>query len=138
MGKTIQKLTFADKFDRALSAKKAADPGYGVRTIARAMAKGDPKRVETIRRLLNKYRPKVDGRPPEVSPTEPTRHEIEAAMGLELDSLKPDGDDDEEDDPAMKLRRIRAELVLLGREDLADDLRQLSSAHVIVQQEERL
>jgi hypothetical protein len=126
--RTLQKLTFADKFEQALNDKKASSPNYGIRTVARAMAKGDRDRVETIRRLLNKYRGKADGRKAEVTPSEPTRHEIEAAMGLERDSLKPDGDDDEEADPAMKLRRIRAELMLLGREDLADDLRDLASA----------
>jgi len=122
MGKTRtrQRHTFADKFRAALAAKKKDDPNYGVRTVARGLARGDRARVDTIRRRLNKYLG-----PEAITPTEPTRHEIEAIMGLDRDALKPDGDDEEED-PAMRLRRIRAELVLLGREDLADDLKLLT------------
>lgn len=37
-----------------------------------------------------------------------------------------EAEDDEEADPAMRIRRIRAELVLHGRDDLADDLFRLT------------
>lgn len=83
---------FADKFEAALTAKKQDDPNYGVRTLARDLAGGDKERIETIRRRLNKYRPKPGGGAAEVAPTEPTRHDIEVAMGLDRDSLAPEAD----------------------------------------------
>lgn len=50
---------------------------------------------------------------------------IAEALGVTVDDLY--GTDEEEADPAMALRRIRAELVLLGRDDLANDLQQLAA-----------
>lgn len=82
--------TFGEKFEQALEDKKKTEPGYGLRTLARKLAKDDPAKVEVIRRRLHKYRPKPGGGAAEVAPTEPTRHELEAAMGLERDALKPD------------------------------------------------
>jgi len=85
--------TFAEKFERALEEKRREIPGYGLRTLARLLAKDDPKNTEIIRRRLNKYRPKPgSGGAAEVAPTEPSRHEIEAAMGLERDALRPEAD----------------------------------------------
>lgn len=81
--------TFADKFEKALAEKREKDPAYGLRTLARKLAKDDPRQTEIIRRRLNKYRPKPGGGA-EVAPTEPTRREIEKAMGLRRDTLKPD------------------------------------------------
>jgi hypothetical protein len=82
--------TFADKFEKALAERRAVDPKFGLRTLAKQLAKDDPARAETIRRRLNKYRPKPGGGAAEVAPTEPTRWEIEDALGLERDALKPD------------------------------------------------
>lgn len=84
--------SFADKFEEALASKKQEDPSYGLRTLARELAGGDPQRMEVIRRRLNKYRPKPGGGAAEVAPTEPTRHDIEDAMGLDRDALAPDVD----------------------------------------------
>jgi hypothetical protein len=87
-------ITFADKFEMALAEKRAEQDGYGLRTLARTLAKDDPKQTEIIRRRLNKYRPKKppNAGPAEVTPTAPTRWEIEEAMGLERDALAPDLD----------------------------------------------
>jgi transcriptional regulator with XRE-family HTH domain len=41
-----------------------------------------------------------------------------------------EGDDDEEVDPLLRIRRIRAELVLHGRDDLAEDLLRLARGWV--------
>lgn len=82
--------TFAQKFEEALREAREAKPGFGLRTLARQMAKDDPKQTEIIRRRLNKYRPKPGGGAAEVTPTEPTRREIERELGLVMDSLKPD------------------------------------------------
>lgn len=96
MRQTCAKLTwhmvesFGEKFEEALAEKKQANPTYGLRTLARDLADGDPHQTEIIRRRLNKYRPPKGGGNAKVSPTEPTRREIEAALGLEIDSLKPD------------------------------------------------
>lgn len=85
--------TFAEKFEKALEERRERDPGFGLRTLARNLAKGDPDRAETIRRRLNKYRPKPgNGGSAEVAPTEPSRREIERAMGLDVDALAPDKD----------------------------------------------
>lgn len=81
--------TFGEKFEQALAEKRQADPGYGLRTLARALADGDVAKAETIRRRLNKYRPPKGGGAAEVKPTDPTRWEIERAMGLEQDTLAP-------------------------------------------------
>lgn len=90
MGTTSTTGTFADKFEEALRDLREREPGYGLRTLARKLAKDDPKLTETIRRRLNKYRPKPSGGAAEVAPTASTRQEIEDAMGLERDALKPD------------------------------------------------
>lgn len=90
MGTTSTAGTFAEKFEEALEALREREPGYGLRTLARKLAKEDPDRIETIRRRLNKYRPRPGGGAAEVAPTEPTRREIEEAMGLEQDALRPD------------------------------------------------
>lgn len=82
--------TFGEKFEQALEEKKKTEPGYGLRTLARKLAQDDPAKVEIIRRRLHKYRPRPGGGAAEVTPTEPTRHELEAAMGLDQDALKPD------------------------------------------------
>jgi hypothetical protein len=82
--------TFAEKFERALDAKRQEDERFGLRTLARRLAKDDPQQAEIIRRRLHKYRPPKGGGSAEVAPTEPTRHEIEAALGLPPDSLKPE------------------------------------------------
>lgn len=37
-----------------------------------------------------------------------------------------EAEDDEEEDPVLRIRRIRAELVLHGRDDLAEDLLRLT------------
>lgn len=85
--------TFAEKFEEALEEKRRETPGWGLRTLARELADDDPDRAEVIRRRLNKYRPKPgSGGAAEVRPTEPTRREIENALGLETDSLAPDPD----------------------------------------------
>lgn len=85
--------TFAEKFEEALAQKRSKDSTYGLRTLARKLAKDDPEAIETIRRRLNKYRPKPGrGGAGEVAPTEPTRREIEKAMGLKRDALAPDKD----------------------------------------------
>lgn len=84
--------TFGEKFEEALGEKRAADPQYGLRTLARHLADGDPAKAETIRRRLNKYRPPKGGGAAEVKPTDPTRREIEKAMGLEVDALAPEPD----------------------------------------------
>lgn len=90
--------TFAEKFEEALEDRRQREPGFGVRTLARELATdeltgiADPKKIETIRRRLNKYRPKPGGGAAEVAPTEPTRREIERHMRLDLDALKPDED----------------------------------------------
>lgn len=93
MGTTSTAGTFAEKFEEALRDLREREPGYGLRTLARTLAKDDHERIETIRRRLNKYRPKPGGGAAEVAPTEPTRHEIEKAMGLEQDALRPEHDD---------------------------------------------
>lgn len=85
--------TFAEKFEEALDAKRLAEPGYGLRTLARRIAKDDPQKTKTVLRRLQKYRPKPGGGAAEVSPTEPTRREIERAMDLQNDALKPDETD---------------------------------------------
>lgn len=82
--------TFGEKFEAALAEKRAQDEKYGLRTLARKLADNDPHQTEIIRRRLNKYRPPKGGGAAEVAPTEPTRREIEDAMGLERDSLAPD------------------------------------------------
>lgn len=82
--------TFAEKFEQALADKREKDPTYGLRTLARKLAKDDPEQMETIRRRLHKYRPPKGGGAAEVKPTEPTRREIEKAMGLKRDALAPD------------------------------------------------
>lgn len=84
--------TFAEKFEDALDERKQETKGWGLRTLARKLADNDPERTEIIRRRLNKYRPKPGGGAAETAPTDPTRHEIEKAMGLKRDSLKPDAD----------------------------------------------
>ncbi len=89
MGDTAPK-TFAEKFEEALERQKQADPDFGLRTLARKLAKDDPRNTETIRRRLHKYRPPKGGGTAEVAPTEPTRWEIEDALGLGRDSLAPD------------------------------------------------
>ncbi len=83
--------TFAEKFEQALQERRQEDPNYGLRTIARKLADNDPHQTEIIRRRLNKYRPKPsNGGAAKVAPTEPTRREIEDAMGLDQDALKPE------------------------------------------------
>lgn len=82
--------TFADKFEQALAEKREREPGYGLRTLARTLADNDPHQMEIVRRRLHKYRPPKGGGSAKVSPTEPTRREIEAALGLEVDALKPE------------------------------------------------
>lgn len=49
---------------------------------------------------------------------------LAGALGVTIESLYGDGDDDEED-ALSRLRRVRAELVLAGRDDLAADLLKL-------------
>lgn len=51
--------------------------------------------------------------------------------------LEEDSSDDEEGDPMARVRRIRAELVLHGRDDLADDLLRLSRSFVPLRDEVR-
>jgi hypothetical protein len=87
-----QPKTFADKFEQALKERKKTDPKYGLRTLARTLAGEDERQAEIVRRRLHKYRPRPGGGSAEVTPTEPTRREIEAALGLEQDSLAPDAD----------------------------------------------
>lgn len=85
--------TFAEKFEEALAEKRRTEnPDYGIRTVARVLSDGDKEKVEVIRRRLHKYRPKRPGGAA-ITPTEPTRHEIEKAMGLEQDALKPEVDE---------------------------------------------
>lgn len=85
-------MTFAEKFEEALAERKRVEPGYGLRTLARVLAQDDKTKIETIRRRLNKYRPRPGGGAAEVAPTPSTRREIEVAMGLEDGSLRPDQD----------------------------------------------
>ena len=82
--------TFAEKFENALAEKRETDPNYGIRTLARKLAKDDPRQTEIIRRRLHKYRPPKGGGSAEVSPTDATRHEIEDALGVDHDALKPE------------------------------------------------
>lgn len=84
--------TFAEKFEQALAERRAKDEFYGLRTLARTLADNDPHQTEIIRRRLNKYRPPKGGGSAQVTPTAPTRREIERAMGLDADSLEPDHD----------------------------------------------
>lgn len=54
---------------------------------------------------------------------------LAAIYGVTIDELYSDSDgndDDEEADQAMRLRRFRAELVLLGRDDLAEELKEIA------------
>jgi hypothetical protein len=51
--------TFAEKFEEALAERRQAEPGYGLRTLARQLADGDPEKTKTILRRLQKYRPKA-------------------------------------------------------------------------------
>jgi hypothetical protein len=105
---TAAQLTFAEKFRGELDSQQV-----GVRTLARRLANRygspAPRNVESIRRRLNKYL--REG----VTPTAPTRHDIEAELGLERDSLKPD---DDEEDHLMRpfvLVPIRIDYELLAR-----------------------
>lgn len=85
--------TFAEKFEQALAERREREPEYGLRTLARTLADNDPDQMEIIRRRLHKYRPKKPGGGSAVkvvTPTDPTRHEIEDAMGLERDALAPE------------------------------------------------
>lgn len=83
--------TFAEKFEQALQDRKVEDPEFGLRTVARILAKDERAKIETIRRRLNKYRPKNGGGAAKIIvPTEPTRREIEDALGLERDALRPE------------------------------------------------
>jgi len=83
--------TFAEKFERVLEERREKDPQFGLKTLARQLAKGDPAQTEIIRRRLQKYRPKPSsGGAAKVTPTEPTRREIERALGLPVDALKTD------------------------------------------------
>lgn len=84
--------TFGEKFDEAIAERQRHEPTFGLRTLARILAKDDPHQTEIIRRRLMKYRPRPGGGAAEVRPTEPSRHDIEKAMGLERDSLRPDED----------------------------------------------
>lgn len=84
--------TFGEKFEQALAELQEKEPRYGLRTLARDIAKGDPDQAEIIRRRLYKYRPPKNGGGAALTPTEPTRREIEKAMGLKRDALKPDKD----------------------------------------------
>lgn len=53
---------------------------------------------------------------------------VARATGNGLEAfLSPDDAAEEEEDATSRLRRIRAELILAGRDDLADDLRKLVS-----------
>lgn len=113
--------TFAEKFEQALEARRQTDPGFGVRTLARKLADGDPARVETIRRRLNKYRPKPGGGAAEVAPTEPTRHEIEAALGIPADGLKPEPVESAEDMVAVLMPKSAI------RQIVREELRQVSA-----------
>ena len=116
--------TFAAKFEAALQSRNV-----GVRTLARRIVdkQGVPagtdygKRVDNVRRQLNSYR--GIGHQSPIVPREAMRHLIEDALEMKRDELEPD---DEEEDPEMRMRRIRAELVLTGRDDLADELRKLT------------
>jgi hypothetical protein len=81
--------TFAEKFEKALSDRKEQDPRYGLRTLARQLANDDGRQAEIIRRRLHKYRPPKGGGAA-IVPTAPTRWEIEDAMGLPRDALRPD------------------------------------------------
>lgn len=83
--------TFAEKFEEALAERRQREPEFGLRTVARRIADGDPEKTKTILRRLQKYRPKPGrGGAGEVAPTPPTRREIERAMDLPEDSLAPD------------------------------------------------
>lgn len=85
--------TFAEKFEEAIQERRQAEPGWGLRTLARQLANNDPEKTKTILRRLQKYRPKPGrGGAGEVAPTEPTRREIERALGLEVDALAPEPD----------------------------------------------
>lgn len=76
---------FGEKLDAELVSR-----AIGRRTLARQLSEGRGGRqsVDTLRRLLHKY---LRG---DVVPTPASRHEIEDALGLERDSLKPDDDED--------------------------------------------
>lgn len=105
--KTIsQPGSFAAKFDAALKGKD-----IGVRTVARRVVerRGIPsgpeaaRRVDNTRRMLNKYRGGV-------VPTPASRHEIEDAMEIARDSLKPD--DDAEADQSVRRFLVPVEVSL--------------------------
>jgi hypothetical protein len=113
--------TFGEKFEQALADRREKDPGYGLRTLARKLAKDDPRQSEIIRRRLHKYRPPKGGGSAAVSPTEPTRREIEKAMGLRRDALKPDADAvaARHDEDLVAVLMPSAALRRLVREELA-------------------
>lgn len=83
-------MRFGDKLKQQLETRN-----MGVRTLAGQLANGDNGRREVIRRRLNKYI--HEG----VTPTEPARREIEAALGCSMDELRGD-DEDEESSKAMR------------------------------------
>lgn len=71
--------TFKDKLRAELDRQ-----GISVTELARRLTVKHPGRLESVRRRLNKY---LAGYP---KPTGPTRHEIEAALNVTRDTLKPD------------------------------------------------
>lgn len=52
---------------------------------------------------------------------------IADVLGVQIDDLYGSTDEEEDEDPVARLRRIRAELVLAGRDDLAADLLKFAS-----------
>jgi hypothetical protein len=51
--------TFAEKFEQALAEKREQEPGYGLRTLARTLAKGDPDAVEYHADQIDPDRPSL-------------------------------------------------------------------------------
>lgn len=54
------------------------------------------------------------------------RHVVSLARELKVNVDELYGSDDDEEDQVRRLRQIRAELVLAGRDDIAEDLRLLA------------
>lgn len=58
-----------------------------------------------------------------------TLGKLARVLGVRITDLLA-SEDEEEEDPAMRLRRLKAELILAGRDDLAAEVHALAAAHV--------
>lgn len=102
------RLTFASKLRTEMARRE-----MGARTLARLI---DPTNVEQARRSVRRW---VKGTH---VPTQASRDQITAALGMERGSLDPDPDEDDED-PAV---RLRLEYERRNRRNLDEYLRELA------------